>query len=286
MADDEGTPDSLFGPSNTPAPDQPSPAEPSSAPAAPSPAFVPRAVKRRPARPRTSAATLLARAAPRAASPEAVEAPAPPPPTASSSSTPAQPPKLSQQERDRLETILSTVETGLSDYGLSVHRGAGGQAGAGGLLERFKEGRECAWAPVLPPLSHSRGAQAFPRKSRRANSILSLLTTGLHISQILALPPVRALTGSLLDLQKALRLRESSIVKVRTPLTRRGPQPAELLFIWGADACSFGRSQIGDSGFQVGRKEQPDVQRLETLEAADWDETVVYLVRCLSYSRA
>jgi len=38
-------------------------------------------------------------------------------------------------------------------------------------------------------------------------------------------------------------------------------------------------AQIDETGFQVGRKEAPDVQRLEQLEAADWDDTVVYLVR-------
>ncbi|GAA5854969.1 hypothetical protein JCM9279_003591 [Rhodotorula babjevae] len=219
MADDEGTPDSLFGASHTPAPDAAAPTTASSVPAAAGPSFVPRAVKRKPAPARPSAAALLAKAGAPAVSPEPASAsplplaaasasasPAPAPPT------PAEPPKLSPQERERLEAVLCAVETALSDYGLSVHRGAGGQRGGGGLLERFKEGRQA-----------------------------------LHISQILTLPPVRALTGSQADLQKALRLRDSPIV------------------------------QIDETGFQVGRKKAPDVQRLEQLEAADWDDTVVYL---------
>ncbi|GAA5910502.1 hypothetical protein JCM8208_007625 [Rhodotorula glutinis] len=219
MADDEGTPDSLFGASHTPAPPSSAAATASSAPPAAGPSFVPRAVKRKPVPARPSAAALLAPSGapappPKPSSPSplaaAVASASPAPPSAPPK--PAEPPKISQQERERLESVLCAVETALSDFGLSVHRGAGGQGGGGGLLERFKEGREA-----------------------------------LHISQILTLPPVRALTGSQADLQKALRLRDSPIVK------------------------------IDETGFQIGRKEAPDVQRLEQLEAADWDDTVIYL---------
>ncbi|BGP43851.1 hypothetical protein JCM10449v2_007908 [Rhodotorula kratochvilovae] len=212
MTSDAGTPDSLFSAPPTPAPDPAAPASASSAPAGGAPAFVPRTVKRRPGVPRATAVGVAAAAAARAAAPTPLEAPPAHLPTSAASWTPAQPPKLSQQERDRLEAILATIETGLSDYGLCVHRSAGGEGGGGGLLERFKEGKE--W---------------------------------LHISQVLTLPPVRALTGSIVDVQKALRLRESPIVK------------------------------IDETGFQVGRQELPDVQRLEALEAADWDDAVVHL---------
>ncbi|GAA6048772.1 hypothetical protein JCM3770_003959 [Rhodotorula araucariae] len=215
MPSDAGTPDSLFSAPATPAPDAAAFAGASSAPGGGAPAFVPRAVKRRPAAPRASASAVLSATAVRPPTPALVQTrPVEVSSTAVAGAplTPAQPLKLSQHERDRLETILTTVETGLSDYGLCVHRAAGGKGGGGGLLERFKEGKE--W---------------------------------LHISQILTLPPVRALTGSIVDVQKALRLRESPIVK------------------------------IDETDFQVGRQEVPDVQRLQALDAADWDDAVVYL---------
>ncbi|GJN94169.1 hypothetical protein Rhopal_007243-T1 [Rhodotorula paludigena] len=213
------TPDSLFSAPQTPATEAPSP--PGSAPPPPStaapPAFVPRAVKRRPAPARPTAAALLA------AQSSTSQQQAPPATTSTSStpsdvkpSTPAATaqtaPKLSAAERDRLETLLCTIETSLSDYGLSVHRLAGGDSRKTGLLEQYKAGRE--W---------------------------------LHISQILNLPPVRALTGTLADVQKALRLRDSPIVAV------------------------------DEAGYQLGRKQLPDVQRLEALDPADWDDAVVYL---------
>ena len=151
MADDEGTPDSLFGASHTPAPDAAASTTASSAPTAAGLSFVPRAVKRKPAPARPSAAALLAKSgAP--ALPAEPAAPSPLPPAASASPAPAplaaprpaEPPKVSQHERERLEAVLCSVETALSDYGLSVHRSAGGQRGGGGLLERFKEGRQGA----------------------------------------------------------------------------------------------------------------------------------------------
>lgn len=151
------TPDSLFSAPQTPATEAPSP--PGSAPPPPStaapPAFVPRAVKRRPAPARPTAAALLA------AQSSTSQQQAPPATTSTSStpsdvkpSTPAATaqtaPKLSAAERDRLETLLCTIETSLSDYGLSVHRLAGGDSRKTGLLEQYKAGRECTWIGYAP----------------------------------------------------------------------------------------------------------------------------------------
>ncbi|GAA5971819.1 hypothetical protein JCM21900_000699, partial [Sporobolomyces salmonicolor] len=54
----------------------------------------------------------------------------------------------------------------------------------------------------------------------RSSGLLDRFKRGaawIHVSQVLALPPVRALTGVLADLQKALRVRPSGLVKVRAP---------------------------------------------------------------------
>ncbi|GAA5918930.1 hypothetical protein JCM5296_003834 [Sporobolomyces johnsonii] len=84
----------------------------------------------------------------------------------------------------------------------------------------------------------------------RSSGLLDRFKRGaawIHISQVLALPPVRALTGVLADLQKAMRIRESRLVK------------------------------LDETGYQIGRIDAPDVERLEGLEPADWDDLTVYL---------
>ncbi|GAA6020741.1 hypothetical protein JCM10207_002008 [Rhodosporidiobolus poonsookiae] len=223
--------DDLFSPpgSQPASPDAPSPVSapstsaapaaspaPASAPAA-RPAFVPRAVgKRKPAASRPGVAALLAAGgsasspsvSPAATAPGASPraAPAPPVPTAKPTEPPKQAEKLSAEERDRLEAVLSAVEDGLSDWGLSTY-----SRGKGRLLESL----------------------------RRANG-------SVHVSQVVNLPNVRALTGIFADVQRALRLRPSPIV------------------------------QLDESGYQVQRKDTPDYDRLETMDLAEWDETVVY----------
>jgi len=42
--------------------------------------------------------------------------------------------------------------------------------------------------------------------------------TGIHLSVVLSLPPVRALTGIIGDLKKAVELRTSEIIKVSNNL--------------------------------------------------------------------
>ncbi|BGP20617.1 hypothetical protein JCM10213v2_008780 [Rhodosporidiobolus nylandii] len=187
----------------------------SSAPPAPALAFAPRAVKRKvpPAR-RAGAALANAAAASSSSSSSTPTAAA----AIGSSAAAATPPaekkderkeeKLTAPERDRLEVILQTVEGALSDWGLS---------------------------------SFGRGPGRILSQLRGSGN------DHVHISVVLALPPVRALTGTLADLQKALRLRDSGIVK------------------------------LDDSGFQVGRKVKPDYEKLEAMDLTEWDDCVVYL---------
>ncbi|BGO96070.1 hypothetical protein NBRC10512_006014 [Rhodotorula toruloides] len=218
------TPDSLFsGPptpsaatTGSPAPEDGPPPSTSSKPMA-APAFVPRAVgkRRAPAAKSTSAATLASQsigASKPAVSSSGSSLPTSRPIPTASTSTPsdARPPKLSREEQDRLEAILCAVEAALSDWGMSAHR-------ADGVLDKFREAKEAGREGLI------------------------------HVSQILTFPPVRALSNTLMDVQRAVKLRDSHIIKV------------------------------DDSGFQVGRKEQPDVDRLAAMEPADWDEMIIYL---------
>ncbi|BGP35795.1 hypothetical protein JCM10296v2_007647 [Rhodotorula toruloides] len=218
------TPDSLFsGPATpsaattgSPAPEDGPPPSTSSKPMT-APAFVPRAVgKRRAPAAKTSFAATPASQSVGASEPVIPSAnsslPTSRPNPTASTSTPsnAAPPKLSREEQDRLEAILCAVEAALSDWGMSAHRGDG-------VLNKFREAKDA-------------GREGF-----------------IHVSQILSFPPVRALSNTLMDVQRAVKLRASQIIKV------------------------------DDSGFQVGRKEQPDVGKLAAMEPADWDEMVIYL---------
>ncbi|GAA6059128.1 hypothetical protein JCM10212_003875 [Sporobolomyces blumeae] len=84
----------------------------------------------------------------------------------------------------------------------------------------------------------------------RSSGLLDRFKAGtewIHVSQLLQLPPVRALTGTLADLTNAARLRESRIIKV------------------------------DETGYQVGRRTQADVERLEQLDPAEWDDLSIYL---------
>ncbi|GAA5982846.1 hypothetical protein JCM10908_006808 [Rhodotorula pacifica] len=179
------------------------------------PAFVPRAIARnRKPLVRPNAAALLARGAvanSSSSSTAATSAPAAPPTasTSASASTNA-PAKLNRGQQDHLEAVLCAIEAALSDHGLSVH-------GKGGTLERFRE-------------AQSQGKEAW-----------------IHISQLLQNPAVRALTGSITDLQKAVQQRDSDIISIHP------------------------------SGYQIGRKEPPDVPRLTAMEASEWDDLVIYL---------
>ncbi|BGP03911.1 hypothetical protein NBRC10513v2_007652 [Rhodotorula toruloides] len=218
------TPDSLFsGPATpsaattgSPTPEDGPPPSTSSKPMT-APAFVPRAVGKRrvPAAKSSLSATLVSQsigASKPATSSTDSSLPTSRPSPAASTSTPsnAAPPKLSREEQDRLEAILCAVEAALSDWGMSAHRG-------NGVLDKFREAKEA-------------GREGF-----------------IHVSQILSFPPVRALSNTLMDVQRAVKLRDSHIIKV------------------------------DDSGFQVGRKEQPEVDKLAAMEPADWDEMVIYL---------
>ncbi|GAA6038682.1 hypothetical protein JCM8097_002342 [Rhodosporidiobolus ruineniae] len=207
-------------------PDEPAaPAQPLAAPTA-QPAFVPRAVKRKvPVKRAGGAGAVLAKAAAgggmgggggaTAAATASTSIAAPPAPStapiASTSTAPAPPlraePKLTPQEREHLEAVLRAVEESFSDWGLSLFG-----RGKGRLIAALREG----------------GGR-------------------VHISHVLRLPNVRSLTGTLADVQRALRSRDSPVVN------------------------------LDDSGFQVGRKSEPDYGRLETMDLAEWDDCVVYL---------
>ncbi|GAA5884016.1 hypothetical protein JCM6882_002103 [Rhodosporidiobolus microsporus] len=233
MADDLFSPAPSDSPAASPslAADSPAsaPSTATTAPAAAAPAFVPRAIKRKgpPVR-RAGAAALLAAqggaatsggsgsntASTSTAAPNstAAAAPAPAPPHATSSQaappkTDANPP-LAPQERDRLEAILQAVESALSDWGLSSY-GRGGEV------------------PLLDVLERGAG--------------------WVHISQVVKVQAVRALTGSMGDVQSALKLRDSPVV------------------------------QLDESGYKVGRQTSPDYERLRTMDLSEWDDCVVYL---------
>lgn len=168
------------------------------------PAFVPRSIARNrkpPAKP--NAAALLARGAVMPDSSSSSSSPsttAPAAPAAASSSTStanSAPAKITKAQSDHLEAILCTIEAALSDFGLSVH-------GKGGILERFSEaqaaGKEaCKWHGV---------------STRHWRNLTEKLRAGIHVSQLLQNPAVRALTGSIADIQKAIRSRESDIISV------------------------------------------------------------------------
>ncbi|BGP28018.1 hypothetical protein JCM10295v2_007005 [Rhodotorula toruloides] len=218
------TPDSLFSDPATPsAATTGSPATGDSPPPSTlskpmtAPAFVPRAVgkRRAPAARPPRAATLASQSS--SASKDAISSTdaslhtsRPGPAASTSTASKFASPKLSREEQDRLEAILCAVESALSDWGMSAHRG-------NGVLDKFREAKEA-------------GREGF-----------------IHVSQILTFPPVRALSNTLMDVQRAVKLRDSHVIKV------------------------------DDSGFKVGRKEQPDVDELAATEPADWDDMVIYL---------
>lgn len=177
------------------------------------PAFVPRSIARNrkpPARP--NAAALLARGAvvPDSSSSSSRASTTAPAAASSSTSTPASAhAKITKAESDHLEAILCTIEAALSDFGLSVH-------GKGGILERFSEaqaaGKEaCKWNSVT---------------TRRWRNLTEKLRAGIHVSQLLQNPAVRALTGSIADIQKAIRSRESDLISVRCERHDPDPPPA------------------------------------------------------------
>ena len=113
--------------------------------------------------------------------------------------------KPDPKEAERLELLLWTVEGCMSDWGLSMHQDSGLFA----RLKDSKDGRECysAWS-----------AQGVGADS------LCVAQPVVHMQQLLLLPPLQALAASQIDVQKALRSRPSSVVKV----SRRYPSICDL----------------------------------------------------------
>ncbi|SCZ97949.1 BZ3500_MvSof-1268-A1-R1_Chr3-3g06477 [Microbotryum saponariae] len=106
----------------------------------------------------------------------------PPPAPIASTSTAAPPtvaprpdPKLSTKEKDRLQTLLATIESSFSDWGLSTYQRQNG------MLQRLKQD---------------------PNQN-------------VHLQYVVRLDPIIALTNNQADLQKALRHKTSSVVEVR-----------------------------------------------------------------------
>ncbi|GAA5977174.1 hypothetical protein JCM11641_003866 [Rhodosporidiobolus odoratus] len=129
------------------------------------------------------------------------------PPSAPSDAAKKQTQKVDHKKRERLEGILQAVEGCLSDWGLSMYG-----RGESGLLLLLKRGNG-----------------------------------SVHVSSILALNPVRALTSTMPDVQNALRLRDSPLIAI--------------------DAV----------GFRISRRVQPDYEKLQQMQLAEWDDAVIYL---------
>lgn len=102
--------------------------------------------------------------------------------------------KLDHKEEQRLETLLSVIESCFCDWGLSAHRSSGLLE----LLEASKDGCEFACTS-----RSCRTGRADPR-----------YCTDVHLQHVLKLQPVRALTDNQADVQKALRLRPSPSLSV------------------------------------------------------------------------
>lgn len=104
-------------------------------------------------------------------------------------------------------------------------RGRGGVVGLGD--ERSSSGRrvgqvqggEGGWTGRLYvrfPLLTLPGFAQWPESSTdRVTLLLLSPPTVIHVSQILTFPPVRALSNTLMDVQRAVKLRDSHIIKVR-----------------------------------------------------------------------
>ncbi|GAA6025790.1 hypothetical protein JCM11491_003226 [Sporobolomyces phaffii] len=174
--------------------------------------FVPRAIKKRPPPPRShvppAAARLVAatsgstttsapRSEPDRAAPAAPTAPVPP---HHHHDAPSRPPL----EVQRLELILTAIESSFSNHGLSLYRSSE-------LFDRFRAGVQ--W---------------------------------IHLSQVLSIVPVRALTGTLVDLRDAVKLRPSHVIAV------------------------------DETGYQISRKRETSLDELDAVEPADWDDLTLY----------
>lgn len=102
--------------------------------------------------------------------------------------------KLDHKEEQRLETLLSVIESCFCDWGLSAHR----SSGLLDLLEASKDGCEFAFL-----------SRSYSRKEADL-----WFSTDVHLQHVLKLQPVRALTDNQADVQKALRLRSSPSLTV------------------------------------------------------------------------
>ncbi|GAA5937984.1 uncharacterized protein JCM15063_005431 [Sporobolomyces koalae] len=119
-------------------------------------------------------------------------------------------------------------------------------------------------SPVIPSVRPSREIQTLEQlltviessfsdhglTSHRSSTLLDKLQQGshewIHLSQVLNLPPVRALTSKLVDLKDAVSLRPSRIIKV------------------------------DETGYQIGRQD-PIPPSLEHFDLADWHDLSIYL---------
>ncbi|KDE04721.1 hypothetical protein MVLG_04860 [Microbotryum lychnidis-dioicae p1A1 Lamole] len=112
--------------------------------------------------------------------PISVDNPPPPPAPIASTSTapptvaPRLDPKLSTKEKDRLQTLLSTIESSFSDWGLSTYQRQNG------MLQRLRQD---------------------PNQN-------------VHLQYVVRLDPIIALTNNQADLQNALRHKTSSVVEL------------------------------------------------------------------------